>query len=94
MVCFSKSGHIYSARNKDQNISYYTAVPLKMYGKFGRSKEILVGQMLILIKKGPMANGQLLILALHTVGAKKSYHSIAVITIVVRFFLRYALCIL
>ena len=56
-----------SARNKDQKlvghflkigyfIGYYTAVPLKMYGKYGRSKEILIGQMLKLVGKWPVAD--------------------------------------
>ena len=56
-----------SARNKDQEliscflkiecfISYYTAVPLKMYGKYGRSKKFLVGQMLKLVGKWPVAD--------------------------------------
>ena len=35
---------------------YYTAVPLKMYGKFGQAKQILVGQMLKLVGKWPMAD--------------------------------------
>ena len=46
----SHSYDLYSARNKDQKLvglflrlsiyftGYYTAVPLKMYGKYGRSK--------------------------------------------------------
>ena len=57
----------HSARNNDQKlvgrflkigyfIGYYTAVPLKMYGKFGRSKWILVSRMLKLVGKWPMAN--------------------------------------
>ena len=56
-----------SARNKDQKlvgrflkigyfIGYYSAVPLKMYGKYGRSKQILVGQMLKLVGKWPVAD--------------------------------------
>ena len=40
-----------------------TAVPLKMYGKFGRPKWILVSQMLKLV--GKWAMGQLLFLAPH-----------------------------
>ena len=35
---------------------YYTAVQLKMYGKFGQSKWILVGRMLKLVRKWPMAD--------------------------------------
>ena len=56
-----------SARNKDQKlvgrflkieyfIGYFTAVPLQMYGKYGRSKSILLGQMLKLVGKWPMAD--------------------------------------
>ena len=33
-----------------------TAVPLKMYGKFGRPKWILVSQLLKLVRKWLMAN--------------------------------------
>ena len=32
------------------------AIPLKMYSKFGQPKWILVGQMLKLVRKWPMAN--------------------------------------
>ena len=56
-----------NARNKDQKLlghflkiryftDYYIAVPLKMYWKYGRSKQILVGQMLKLVEKWPMAD--------------------------------------
>ena len=56
-----------SARNKDQKlvgrflkigyfIGNYTAVLLKMHGKYGPSKQILVGQMLKLVGKWPVAN--------------------------------------
>ena len=56
-----------SARSKDQKlvgcflkigyfIDYYTAVPLKMYGKYGRSKYIFVSKMLNLAGKWPIAN--------------------------------------
>ena len=55
-----------SARNKDQilicrlfeNKIFFrllTAVPLKMYKKFGQSNGILVGQMLKLIRQWPFA---------------------------------------
>ena len=63
-------GHIaiyISARNKDQKlvgrflkIWYFNGllitVPLKMYRKYGRPKWILVGQMLKLVGKWPMAD--------------------------------------
>ena len=58
---------IYSARNKDQklvsrffeNRIFYRlliVVPLKMYRKYCQPKWILVGQMLKLVGKWPMAN--------------------------------------
>ena len=56
-----------SARNKDQKLVgrffedriFYrllTAVPLKMYEEFGRPKWIMIGQMLKLVGKWPMAD--------------------------------------
>ena len=59
--------YTHSARNKDQKlvgrflkiayfIGYYTAVPLKIYGKYGQSKQILGSKMLKLVGKWPVAN--------------------------------------
>ena len=56
-----------SGRNKDQKLVGHflenptfcrllIAVPLKMYSKHGRPKWILVGQMVKLVRKWPMAN--------------------------------------
>ena len=59
--------HTHSARNKDQKlvgrffadrIFYWLliAVPLKMYRKYGQLKWILIGQMLKLVRKWPIAD--------------------------------------
>ena len=55
-----------SARNKDQTLverfedrtfcTLLITVPLKMYRKYGRPKWILIGQMLKLVGKWPMAD--------------------------------------
>ena len=37
-------------------IGHFVGIPLKMYGKFGQSKWILVGWILKLVRKWPMAN--------------------------------------
>ena len=64
-----KNNYIYinSGRNKDQKLVGHflkighfcklsIAIPLKMYSKFGQPKWILVGQMLKLVGKWPMAD--------------------------------------
>jgi len=75
ILSLRKISHIHSGGNKGQKLvgcffedrtffRLLIAIPLKMYSKIGRPKQILVGQMLKLVWK--MANGQLLFLALYT----------------------------
>ena len=64
-ICFVITSH--TTRNEDQKLvcCFYEyrifyrlliAVPLQMYRKFGQPKQILVGQMLKLVRKWPMVN--------------------------------------